>query len=124
MVGSGFAMMAVALAALWFGRRSQGLEKHRWLLRILVASTPLGFLALEAGWIVTEVGRQPWIIYNVMRTKDAVTPMPGLIVPFISFTALYFLLAIVVVVLLVRQMRQSPFIPIVLPKGQRSDDVA
>ncbi len=124
MVGSGFAMMAVASAALWFGRRSQGLETHRWLLRILVASTPLGFLALEAGWIVTEVGRQPWIIYNVMRTKDAVTPMPGLVVPFISFTALYFLLAIVVVVLLVRQMRQSPFIPIVLPKGQRSDDVA
>ncbi len=41
----------------------------------------MGFIAIEAGWTVTEVGRQPWIIYGVLRTADAVTPMPGLIVP-------------------------------------------
>ena len=44
-------------------------------------ATPMGFLAIEAGWMVTELGRQPWIIHGVMRTADAVTPMPGLIVP-------------------------------------------
>ena len=52
-------------------------------------ATPLGFIAIEAGWTVTEVGRQPWIIYGVMRTADAVTPMPGLVVPFLVFSLLY-----------------------------------
>jgi cytochrome d ubiquinol oxidase subunit I len=124
MVGAGFAMMAVAAVALWLGRRSEGLEKRRWLLRLLVASAPLGLLALEAGWIVTEVGRQPWIIYDVMRTKDALTPMPGLVVPFLGFTVLYFLLAVVVVVALVRQVGHSPFIPAAEPGGTGSDDAA
>ena len=49
--------------------------------------SPLGFIAIEAGWTVTEVGRQPWVVYNILRTADAVTPMPGLIVPFLTFTA-------------------------------------
>jgi cytochrome d ubiquinol oxidase subunit I len=65
-------------------------------------------IAIEAGWTVTEVGRQPWIIQGVMRTKDAVTPMPGLIVPFITFTLLYIFLAIIVVWLLLRQVAASP----------------
>jgi cytochrome bd ubiquinol oxidase subunit I len=111
MVASGFAMMAVALAAFCFGRKSSGLEKHRWLLKILVAASPLGFLALEAGWIVTEVGRQPWIVYNVLRTSDAVTPMHGLVATFASFTVLYCILAMVVAFMLARQMRQSPYLP-------------
>jgi cytochrome bd ubiquinol oxidase subunit I len=58
--------------------------------------------------MVTEVGRQPWIIFGVMRTSEAVTPMPGLIVPFITFTLLYILLAIVTVWLLLRQVAASP----------------
>jgi cytochrome d ubiquinol oxidase subunit I len=111
MVGCGFAMMAVALAALWFNRKPGGFEQRRWLLKILVAASPLGFLALEAGWLVTELGRQPWIVYNVLRTRDAVTPMHGLVVPFASFTALYCFLFVVVVILMLRQMRQSPFLP-------------
>jgi cytochrome d ubiquinol oxidase subunit I len=57
---------------------------------------------------VTEVGRQPWIIYGVMRTAEAVTPMPGLIVPFTVFTLLYIFLASVVVWLIWRQVAQSP----------------
>jgi cytochrome d ubiquinol oxidase subunit I len=68
----------------------------------------MGFLAVEAGWTVTEVGRQPWIIYGVTRTADAVTPMPGLVVPFLGFTLLYLLLAAIVVWLLARQFRESP----------------
>jgi cytochrome d ubiquinol oxidase subunit I len=59
-----------------------------------------------------------------MRTKDAVTPMPGLVVPFVGFTVLYFLLAVVVVVALVRQMGHSPFIPAAGPGGTGSDDAA
>jgi len=77
----------------------------RWFLKLLVFCAPLGFIALEAGWTVTEVGRQPWIIYGIMKTKDAVTPMPGLIVPFIAFTLLYVFLAVNVTWLMVRQFK-------------------
>jgi len=68
----------------------------------------LGFIAIEAGWVVTEVGRQPWIITGLMRTADAVTPMPGLVIPFISFTLLYIFLSLIVVWLLKRQVAASP----------------
>jgi cytochrome bd ubiquinol oxidase subunit I len=88
--------------------RKRGLPDNRWLLRALVAAGPLGFIAIEAGWAVTEVGRQPWIIYGLVRTADAVTPMPGLVVPFLTFTLLYIFLAIVVIVLLWRQVVNSP----------------
>jgi cytochrome d ubiquinol oxidase subunit I len=67
-----------------------------------VAATPLGFVAIEAGWIVTEMGRQPWIIHGIMRTADAVTPMPGLVVPFATFTIVYLALSVILVVLLRR----------------------
>ena len=76
-------------------------------LRALVWSSPLGFMAIEAGWIVTEVGRQPWIIQGIMRTSEAVTPMPGLAVPFVAFTLLYLFLASVVVWLLLRQLKET-----------------
>jgi cytochrome d ubiquinol oxidase subunit I len=67
----------------------------------------LGFVAIEAGWVVTEVGRQPWIIYGIMRTKDAVTPMPGIAVPFVAFTVLYVFLALTVFFVLRRQFVET-----------------
>jgi len=111
MVGLGTAMMLVSLwaAFLWW-RNKRKLPENKWLLRSLVLLAPAGMIAIEAGWTVTEVGRQPWIIYGVMRTKDAVTPMPGLVVPFLFFTALYILLAIAVAWLLYRQVAMSPMI--------------
>lgn len=76
-------------------------------LRATALVGPLGFLALEAGWIVTEVGRQPWVIYGVMRTADAVTPMRGLVVPFIAVSVVYLLLSAVVIEILRRQFREA-----------------
>ena len=107
MVGSGMLMLALTLCAdgLWLKYRR--LPDNRWLLRGLVAAGPLGFLAIETGWVVTELGRQPWIIYGVMRTREAVTPMPGLVVPFVIFAAVYIFLAIVVVFLLRRQFLET-----------------
>jgi cytochrome d ubiquinol oxidase subunit I len=64
-------------------------------LRFLVVLAPLGFVAVEAGWTVTEVGRQPWIIYGIMRTADALTPMPGLVASFAGTCAIYALLGLV-----------------------------
>ena len=83
----------------------RGLVLHRRFLLLCVLATPLGFLAVEAGWVVTEVGRQPWIIYGIMKTADSLTPMPGLVVPFVIFMAVYAFLAVVVTWLLVRLIR-------------------
>jgi len=102
MVLCGFAMLAVAGWSGWIWGRRRRPADHPRLLRALVVTGPLGFVAIETGWVVTEVGRQPWIIDHVIRTADAVTPMPGIAVPFIAFTVLYLVLASVVVALLRR----------------------
>ncbi len=111
MVAAGTAMMLVALWAArraWLVWRKKGPLDSKWFLRAVIAASPLGFVAIEAGWMVTEVGRQPWIISGVMRTAEAVTPMPGLVVPFISFTLLYVFLGLTVLWLLKRQVADSP----------------
>ena len=107
MVASGMTLLALAAFAALNALRRRGLAVQHWFLRALVIAAPLGFIAIEAGWVVTEVGRQPWIIYGVMRTADAVTPMPGLIVPFTVFTLLYVLLSVIVAVVIRRQVRAT-----------------
>jgi len=105
MVGLGMLMLLIAVFyffTLW--RKKRWLEK-RWLLKLFTAAIPIGFIAVEAGWTVTEVGRQPWIIYGIMRTRDAVTPMPGIVYSFYIFTAVYVSLSIVVMALLYRQVK-------------------
>ena len=76
MVGIGLIMIAVGLTGgiLWLMGR---LFTTRWFSRILVWVSPLGFLAVLCGWFVTEVGRQPWTVYGILRTADAVSPVPG-----------------------------------------------
>lgn len=96
MVGCGLIMAALAVWSGWRGMTRRSVADDRWLLRSLVLASPLGFIAIEAGWVVTEVGRQPWIIYGVLRTSEAVTTMPGLWVPLVVFTALYLVLAAIV----------------------------
>jgi cytochrome d ubiquinol oxidase subunit I len=105
MVGCGMLLMAVGLAFLLVQWKWQHLLEHRVLLTAVALATPLGFIAVEAGWTVTEVGRQPWIVYGIMKTKDALTPMPGLVYPLILFTALYVVLAGLVTWLMIRQIR-------------------
>ncbi len=108
MVGLGLYMAVVALWAAWLAWRKRELGTERRFLKALAIAAPMGFLAIEAGWMVTELGRQPWVIHGVMRTSDAVTPMPGLIVPFVFFTLLYIALAVAVTWLLYRQIVKSP----------------
>lgn len=108
MVGLGTLM---ALASLWVMLcwvRRRDVVANRPLLTVLAWLMPAGFLAVEAGWVVTEVGRQPWIIQGVMRTATAVTPMPGLAVPFALFTLLYLFLGAVVCWLLWTQIVRMP----------------
>lgn len=101
----------LALLSVWIGWRAfrrKDLCSSPWLLRAIALAAPMGFIAIEAGWTVTEVGRQPWVIQGVLRTADAVTPMPGLVVPFLLFTLLYCFLGVIVVWLLYRQIIRSP----------------
>lgn len=108
MVGIGVLLMVLSFIyfiGLW---KKKKWMKAPWLLKLFVLSTPLGFIAVEAGWTVTEVGRQPWIIKDVMRTVDAVTPMPGIIYSFYIFTAVYFTLSIIVIFMLYRQIKMVP----------------
>jgi cytochrome d ubiquinol oxidase subunit I len=101
MVGSGSTLLLIA--AWWayatrFGRRAP----RGWLARAIVASGFLAFVAMESGWMVTELGRQPWIATGFLRTKDAVTTAPALDVAFYGFSLLYLFLALTLAWLLVR----------------------
>lgn len=101
MVAFGFLMIAVA-AWFWWVRwkRPDTLADHRWLLRSVLMASPLGMLALEAGWIVTEVGRQPWIIYDIMRVEHGVTPIQEVPLTLLGFFVLYVALGTALVFLL------------------------
>jgi cytochrome d ubiquinol oxidase subunit I len=106
MVGCGFLLVGVA-AWFWVGwwreRRGTGAgRRHPWLWRTLILASPLGFVAIEAGWVVTEVGRQPWIIYGVMLTRNAVTPVSGVPWTLAGFAVLYGALLVTLVFLLRR----------------------
>ncbi|WP_273377403.1 cytochrome ubiquinol oxidase subunit I [Symbiobacterium thermophilum] len=104
MVGAGIAMVLVGLYYAWVRwRRPEQVPRDRRLLWLLVLSSPLGYLALEAGWIVSETGRQPWTIWKVMLTADAVTPSGStMALSMAGFTALYAALAAALVLLLNR----------------------
>ncbi len=108
MVGLGTAMALVSAWVCWQVARRRDLAANPWLLRAILVTAPMGFVATEAGWTVTEVGRQPWIVYGILRTADAVTPMPGLVVPLVVISALYVLLGVIVAWLLYRQVVRSP----------------
>jgi len=104
MVGiGGLLMLAGILYFISIKKRKWLLQSKYWLFFIVLA--PLGFIALEAGWIVTEVGRQPWIIHKIMRTKDAVTPMPGIVVSFYTYVVVYLILSVAVTWLMIRQIK-------------------
>ncbi len=104
MVGAGSAMALLALATLgWRWRKKAWPHGRGWMWAWLL-SGPLGVVAMEAGWLVTEWGRQPWILRGVMRTADAVTPVPHLAAPFWTFTTVYLFLGVTVVFLLARQV--------------------
>jgi len=109
MVICGLILLAVALWAffhwLFRGRR---LPDSRAFLWATVLSGPLGMLAIEAGWTVTEVGRQPWVIYEVMRTQESATPMPGMIAPFLVTLVVYLGLSAAVILVMYRQIRIGP----------------
>src|SRR5439155_18063149 len=92
MVGAGSAMGALAILTLFLWWRRKRTPEQRWLLWAWTAAAPLGLIAMEAGWCVTELGRQPWIVRGFMRTREAVTPFEHLQAPFWTFGLIYIFL--------------------------------
>jgi cytochrome d ubiquinol oxidase subunit I len=110
MVGLGtifIAIMGLGVLLLLLKR----LYVSRWLLWILMLAMPFPYIANEAGWTVTEVGRQPWIVYGLMRTNDAISPtvVPGeTIFTTIGFAGMYFLLGVLFLLLVLREIGIGP----------------
>jgi cytochrome d ubiquinol oxidase subunit I len=107
MVGTGTALALLAVVTVILYVRRRALPTARPFLWAVALAGPLGFVALEAGWLVTEWGRQPWIVRGLMRTAQAVTPFRPLAAPFATFALVYLLLGAIVVHLLYRQVRST-----------------
>jgi cytochrome bd ubiquinol oxidase subunit I len=105
-IGTALALLGAVFLVTWL--RHRRLPRNPWFYRAVMAAGPLSFVALIAGWIVTEVGRQPWIVYNVMRTAQAVTRRDGLEVGLAFLVVVYIGLASAVAWLLRRLARNPP----------------
>jgi cytochrome bd ubiquinol oxidase subunit I len=89
MVGIGFALAGIAAVFLFVWLRRRRLPSSPWFYRAVVAAGPLSVVALVAGWVTTEVGRQPWVVYGHMRTEEAVTGATGIPVGYASLVLVY-----------------------------------
>ncbi len=107
MVASGMFMLLVSLGAAFTVWRTRRVPDKKWQLWTIALTGPLGFIAIEAGWTVTEVGRQPWVVYGFVKTSDAVTTAPGVAIFFALFTFIYISMAVIVVWLL-RRLAKNP----------------
>jgi cytochrome bd ubiquinol oxidase subunit I len=106
----GVLMFLIAAVGAWLYRR-RTLEKTRWFLRVAVAAIALPYLAATAGWILTEMGRQPWIVQNLLKTSQAVSPNLGtatIAASLTVFVALYAILGVVDFTLMRRYARLDP----------------
>jgi cytochrome d ubiquinol oxidase subunit I len=107
MVAAGLGLLGVAawFWLVWWRRRRP--PDGRWFLRAAALCGPAAVLALEAGWVTTEVGRQPWIVYGVLRTRDAVNPAPGLTIGLLAVVVVYAALTAATVYVLRRLARDQ-----------------
>ncbi|MBX3560200.1 MAG: cytochrome ubiquinol oxidase subunit I [Sphingomonas sp.] len=109
MVGLGFLMFGLGLLSLLARVRGR-LHDWRWLHRYALVMGPSGFVAVIAGWVTTEVGRQPWVIYNVLRTADAVAPIdaPAVATSLTAFVIVYFIVFGAGTLYILRLMSRTP----------------
>jgi cytochrome d ubiquinol oxidase subunit I len=108
MVGIGTLLAGLALWFLWFRWRRRALPRTAWFYRAVVLAGPAALVALISGWIVTEVGRQPWIVYQLMKTREAVTGAEGIPVGYATLAVVYVGLASLAFYMLRRLARQGP----------------
>ncbi len=109
MVVSGTLMLMVAIYG-WYAARKDNLEKHPRFLKLMVWAIALPFIGNTVGWIVTELGRQPWVVFGVMKTEDAVSPSVTaneVLFSLITFNLLYAILGAVMVYLFVKHIKKD-----------------
>ncbi len=107
MAGLGILFIIVAI---WAWVKKEDIENHQGLLKILLWMIPLPYIACELGWIVAEVGRQPWIVYGLMKTKDAVSHLATsqVLISLIAFIVIYSLLGIIDFYLIIKYAKKGP----------------
>jgi cytochrome bd ubiquinol oxidase subunit I len=104
-IGTGLALLGVVYIFVWFRKRR--LPNSKWFYRAVVLAGPASLVALICGWIVTEVGRQPWVVYRVMRTSEAVTGASGIPVGYATLAVVYAVL-LVAVIWILRRLARAP----------------
>ncbi len=110
MVGLGLVMLALVCAGWWLRWRRR-LFESAWYLRVCQLALPIGFVAVIAGWVTTEVGRQPWTVYGLLRTSDSTSPVltgGDVLVSLLVYVAVYLIVYPIGVALMVRLVRQGP----------------
>jgi cytochrome d ubiquinol oxidase subunit I len=121
MVGLGFYFFALMVVTVWVwwkhGLTDTSIVKYSWLFRIWVWSIPLGYAAMEVGWIVREVGRQPWSIYRLLRTSEGLSRLTGseVLLTLLIYLGIYALLFWLFVVSVIKIIRKGPDPDIALP---------
>jgi cytochrome d ubiquinol oxidase subunit I len=111
MVGIGTALALLGVVFAWVRLRKRRLPESRWFYRAVLLAGPASVVALIAGWVTTEVGRQPWVVFQVMRTSEAVTGGEGIPVGYATLIALYAALAVAVWWVL-RRLSRMPLKPV------------
>jgi cytochrome bd ubiquinol oxidase subunit I len=110
MVGMGLIMLAVVVTSWWLRWRGE-LFDTKWYLRLCTLASPLGFIAVLAGWATTEVGRQPWTVYGLLRTADSVSPSltgADVVVSLLGYTFVYLIMFAAGLTLMIRMVRRGP----------------
>jgi cytochrome d ubiquinol oxidase subunit I len=107
MVAIGFALLGLAAWLAWVWWRRRDIPHTPWFLRAVALSGVAAVVALEAGWTATEVGRQPWIVYGIQLTRDAVSTAAGLRYGFYLVLAVYLVLTVMTVYVL-RRLARAP----------------
>ncbi|PRA80344.1 cytochrome ubiquinol oxidase subunit I [Microbacterium sp. MYb66] len=111
MIGLGVAAALVAVVGLWLTRKGAKKPPAQWMWKLAIWSFPLALAANIMGWVFTEMGRQPWIVFGLMTTQDGVSPgVSGLevLISLIAFTAIYAALAVVEIRLIIRAAQKGP----------------
>jgi cytochrome d ubiquinol oxidase subunit I len=109
MVGIGFAMLGIGAWSVW-ARYRRRLYDSIWLQRAAIGMGPAGFVAILAGWVTTEVGRQPYTVYGLLRTAKSIAPigLPGIATSLAVFAVVYFVVFGSGVLILLRMMGKTP----------------
>ena len=111
MVSAGVLMIVFGLYGVYLAIRKKLGQGNKWFMRLMIPSIFLPHIANTAGWIMTEIGRQPWTVFGYLRTEDSVSPgvtAGEVLFSLISFSTIYTILAIVMAVLFVRVIKKGP----------------